>query len=265
MARIHILELVLPARQIDRVADGPARSRSTARRPVERWRSAVLPRLRADCVRTVCLWRPPLVNGLFPGAEEIMSLSVGIPVFNEQEVAARAARAASEGPRSASQAVRTRSSSSTTAAPTLRGALLNRRRGATRAFASSQLSRNFGHQAALGAALDHATGDAVVLMDADLQDEPEIIPQFVAHHRAGADVVFARRRRARKAGCFGSLYRAFLSAHLLAVGCQAAARHGRFRSPWAAGGGGASAACPSTSAIFADCAPGSDSTRSAST
>jgi dolichol-phosphate mannosyltransferase len=55
------------------------------------------------------------------------------------------------------------------------------------------LSRNFGHQAALGAALDHATGDAVVLMDADLQDEPEVIPELVRHHLAGADVVFARR------------------------------------------------------------------------
>jgi glycosyltransferase involved in cell wall biosynthesis len=55
------------------------------------------------------------------------------------------------------------------------------------------LSRNFGHQAALGAALDHATGDAVVLMDADLQDQPEAIPEFLRHHQAGADVVFARR------------------------------------------------------------------------
>jgi glycosyltransferase involved in cell wall biosynthesis len=55
------------------------------------------------------------------------------------------------------------------------------------------LSRNFGHQAALGAALDHASGDAVVLMDADLQDQPEAIPEFVRHHQAGADVVFARR------------------------------------------------------------------------
>jgi glycosyltransferase involved in cell wall biosynthesis len=55
------------------------------------------------------------------------------------------------------------------------------------------LSRNFGHQAALGAALDHATGDALVLMDGDLQDEPEVIPELLRQHEAGADVVYARR------------------------------------------------------------------------
>ena len=55
------------------------------------------------------------------------------------------------------------------------------------------LSRNFGHQAALGAAIDHATGDAIVLMDGDLQDEPEIIPELVRQYEAGADVVYTRR------------------------------------------------------------------------
>ena len=55
------------------------------------------------------------------------------------------------------------------------------------------LSRNFGHQAALGAAIDFARGDAVVLMDGDLQDEPEIIPELLRHHEMGADVVYTRR------------------------------------------------------------------------
>jgi dolichol-phosphate mannosyltransferase len=55
------------------------------------------------------------------------------------------------------------------------------------------LSRNFGHQAAMGAALDHASGDSVVLMDGDLQDEPEVIPRLVALHRAGADIVYTTR------------------------------------------------------------------------
>jgi polyisoprenyl-phosphate glycosyltransferase len=71
------------------------------------------------------------------------------------------------------------------------------------------LSRNFGHQAALGAALDHATGDAVVLMDADLQDQPEIIPEFVARHLAGADVVFARRRTREEGWILRLAYGAF--------------------------------------------------------
>lgn len=55
------------------------------------------------------------------------------------------------------------------------------------------LSRNFGHQAALTAALDHVTGDVCVLMDGDLQDPPEMIPTFIARYRDGADVVYARR------------------------------------------------------------------------
>lgn len=71
------------------------------------------------------------------------------------------------------------------------------------------LSRNFGHQAALGAALDYATGDAVVLMDADLQDQPEVIPQFVARHRAGADVVYARRRTREEGWLLRLAYRMF--------------------------------------------------------
>lgn len=56
-----------------------------------------------------------------------------------------------------------------------------------------ELSRNFGHQAAITAALDHASGDVVVVMDGDLQDPPEAIPSLLAAHRAGHDVVYARR------------------------------------------------------------------------
>jgi dolichol-phosphate mannosyltransferase len=61
------------------------------------------------------------------------------------------------------------------------------------------LSRNFGHQAALTAAIDHVTGDATVLMDGDLQDAPEAIPLFLERFREGYDVVYARRVR-RKEG-----------------------------------------------------------------
>jgi glycosyltransferase involved in cell wall biosynthesis len=56
------------------------------------------------------------------------------------------------------------------------------------------LSRNFGHQMALTAGLDHARGEAVVLMDSDLQDPPELIPELVARWREGLEVVFAQRR-----------------------------------------------------------------------
>jgi glycosyltransferase involved in cell wall biosynthesis len=56
------------------------------------------------------------------------------------------------------------------------------------------LSRAFGHQLALTAGLDHARGDAVVLIDGDLQDPPEAIPELVARWRDGVDVVVAKRR-----------------------------------------------------------------------
>jgi glycosyltransferase involved in cell wall biosynthesis len=51
------------------------------------------------------------------------------------------------------------------------------------------LSRNFGHQAALSAGLDHARGDAVIMMDGDLQHPPEVIPNLIERWRAGFDVV----------------------------------------------------------------------------
>jgi dolichol-phosphate mannosyltransferase len=56
------------------------------------------------------------------------------------------------------------------------------------------LSRNFGHQVALTAGLDHARGDPVVMMDSDLQDPPELIPEMLEHWRSGDDVVYAIRR-----------------------------------------------------------------------
>ena len=55
------------------------------------------------------------------------------------------------------------------------------------------LSRNFGKEAALTAGLKAARGEVVVLMDADLQHEPELVPTMLAHWRAGADVVYTRR------------------------------------------------------------------------
>lgn len=55
------------------------------------------------------------------------------------------------------------------------------------------LSRNFGKEIAMTAGLDHAGGDATVVIDADLQDPPELIPELVAKWREGYDVVFARR------------------------------------------------------------------------
>lgn len=56
------------------------------------------------------------------------------------------------------------------------------------------LSRNFGKEAAMIAGLDHVSGDATVIIDADLQDPPELIPQMITYWEEGYDDVYARRR-----------------------------------------------------------------------
>ena len=60
------------------------------------------------------------------------------------------------------------------------------------------LSRNYGHQAALTAALDYVSGDAAIVMDGDLQDVPEAIPEFVQKYSQGYDVVYAQRIRRKE-------------------------------------------------------------------
>jgi polyisoprenyl-phosphate glycosyltransferase len=57
------------------------------------------------------------------------------------------------------------------------------------------LARNFGHQPALTAGLEHATGDAIVMLDGDLQDPPEVIPEMLERWREGIDVVYAVRQQ----------------------------------------------------------------------
>jgi len=67
------------------------------------------------------------------------------------------------------------------------------------------LSRNFGHQMAITAGLDRANGDAVVVMDGDLQDPPEVVRQMLARWREGYDVVFGVRSRRHGESAFKRL------------------------------------------------------------
>jgi dolichol-phosphate mannosyltransferase len=67
------------------------------------------------------------------------------------------------------------------------------------------LSRNFGHQAALTAGLDHAAGDVVITLDADLQDPPEVIPEMVRLWQQGWRVVYGVRRTRKGEGAFKRL------------------------------------------------------------
>lgn len=73
------------------------------------------------------------------------------------------------------------------------------------------LSRNFGHQIAISAALDFARGDAVIMMDGDLQDPPELLPQIVGEWKKGAQVVYtvkkSRQENPLKRLAFKTFYR----------------------------------------------------------
>ena len=76
-------------------------------------------------------------------------------------------------------------------------------------------ARNFGHQAAVTAGIDYAKGDAIVIIDADLQDPPEIIPDMVSLWQNGNDVVYAKRKKRKGESAFklltAKLFYRFLS------------------------------------------------------
>jgi polyisoprenyl-phosphate glycosyltransferase len=137
-----------------------------------------------------------------------MRLSIGIPLHNEEEVVPELLRrvlavldAIPGGPHEV-VCVDDGSTDGTRL-------LLRRVAQQDRRLRVVALSRNFGHQASLGAALDHATGEAIVLMDGDLQDEPEIIPQLVRHYQAGAEVVYVRRASREEGWLFRIAYRLY--------------------------------------------------------
>lgn len=75
------------------------------------------------------------------------------------------------------------------------------------------LSRNFGHQAAITAGMAHANGDAIIFLDADLQDPPELIDTFLEHFFNGYDVVYGVRKNRKEPlwlrFCFATFYRLF--------------------------------------------------------
>ena len=73
------------------------------------------------------------------------------------------------------------------------------------------LSRNFGHQTALGAALDQVSGDVAILLDGDLQDPPEAVPTLLDWYQQGYDVVYVRRTNRKESlwlrACYYFFYR----------------------------------------------------------
>jgi len=78
-------------------------------------------------------------------------------------------------------------------------------------MACISLSRNFGHQVAVGAGLKHGKGDLVAVLDSDLQDPPELLKQFITQWREGYDVVYGIRTNRKESwflrACYSSFYR----------------------------------------------------------
>jgi len=137
-------------------------------------------------------------------------LSIAIPVFNEQEVIpellGRTIAVINELPGGPHELVIVDDGSSDRTLEMLEAAAANDSR-----IMVVALSRNFGHQIALGAALDHVSGDVTVLMDGDLQDPPESIPALLECHQQGYDVVYVRRVNRKESWwlrfCYYSFYR----------------------------------------------------------
>jgi dolichol-phosphate mannosyltransferase len=128
----------------------------------------------------------------FPQAEPSQLLSVVVPCYNEDAVLETTHARLSEtlgrlaGLRHEIVYVDDGSRDGT-------GALLAALAAADRCVRVVRFSRNFGHQVAVTAGIEHARGDAVVLIDADLQDPPEVIPELVARWREGYDVAYGVR------------------------------------------------------------------------
>ena len=125
------------------------------------------------------------------GAGADVRLSVVVPAYNEEQSLAefhKRLSAVLDGVDGASEILYVNDGSSD---DTL--ALLNTLRESDPRVGIIDLSRNFGKEVALTAGLDHARGEAVVVIDADLQDPPELIPEFIERWKQGYDVVYAQR------------------------------------------------------------------------
>lgn len=142
-----------------------------------------------------------------PSAEDIPELSVVIPVFNEEdnisELYSRLSHVL-EGAKVDFEIVFVDDGSCDASVEKLKeiGASDNR-------VVILELARNFGHQVAITAGLDFARGKAVAVMDGDLQDPPEVLPEFVSKWREGNDVVYAIRSHRKEGWLKRTSYAAF--------------------------------------------------------
>jgi dolichol-phosphate mannosyltransferase len=149
---------------------------------------------------------------------ELALLSVVAPVYQEEETIDRFCAAVGEALAGVPYELILVDDGSTDRTPAKLGKLA----AEDRRIKVVLLSRNFGHQAALTAGLDHAAGNVAVTLDSDLQDPPSLIPALLERWRAGADVVYAVRRaragesrfKLRTAKLFYRLFRSLASVEL---------------------------------------------------
>lgn len=120
-----------------------------------------------------------------------MLLSVIVPMLNEEEVAAKTFATLTEVLREVEHELIFIDDGSTDRTREILTGLI----GANSPHRVISFSRNFGHQAAFSAGLNYATGDAVVIIDGDLQDPPQLILEMLAKWREGYHVVYAQRRK----------------------------------------------------------------------
>ncbi|MEX2375117.1 MAG: glycosyltransferase family 2 protein [Dehalococcoidia bacterium] len=124
-------------------------------------------------------------------------VSIGIPIYNEEDTIPELGRRLREMIDSLGAAAEVILVNDGSADHSLD--LLRDLAGADPRFKVVDFSRNFGHQAALYAAMRRSSGDAVILMDGDLQDPPEVVPRLLEKWSEGYEVVYAVRRK-RKEG-----------------------------------------------------------------
>ncbi|HEX7291174.1 MAG TPA: glycosyltransferase family 2 protein, partial [Conexibacter sp.] len=116
-------------------------------------------------------------------------ISVVVPVFNEQEGLAELQRRIDEALGGIAHEVVYVDDGSSDASAAMLEALARERDG----IVLVRLSRNYGMEIAMSAGMDHARGEYVALLHADLQDPPELIAEMLVRAQNGADVVYARR------------------------------------------------------------------------
>ncbi len=126
-------------------------------------------------------------------------LSMVLPAFNEEEVLPQTyARFTAECPKFAALRLDYEIIFVNDGSRDRTGELLDELAARDPHIRAVHLTRNFGHQAAISAGLTVAQGDAVAIMDCDLQDPPEVLPQFIRKWREGNQVVYAIRKKRKE-------------------------------------------------------------------